>query len=187
MLMGARLTRIATRTGDAGMTGLVGGQRVSKDSVRVWALGTVDELNSAIGLASAFSTDKSLRADLARIQNDLCTLSAELATPPAQLLKGMPRIERTDVAGLEQLFKRRNARLGPLREFVLPGGSQAGAALHVARTVCRRAERFCVRLARREKLGEFVVPYLNRLSDVLFVLARQANRRDDVKEILWKK
>jgi len=185
--MGARLTTITTRTGDSGMTGLVGGRRVSKDSPRIEALGTADELNSALGLACAFCRATSLRADLMRIQNDLCTLSAELATPPDRFVAGMPRIESAHVAGLERLFERHQARHGSLREFVLPGGSRAGAALHLARTVCRRAERLCVRLARQEKLGEFVVPYLNRLSDVLFVLAREANRRQRVKERPWKK
>jgi cob(I)alamin adenosyltransferase len=165
-----RLTKIYTRTGDKGMTGLVGGKRASKDSPRIWAIGTVDELNAAIGLARALKPDPIL----AGVQNDLFDLGAELAGAP-------PRIRQSHITALEKLMDARNAKLGPLREFILPGGTPVGAQLHVARTICRRAERFCVRL----KPGGLVVPYLNRLSDALFVLARWANRGS--KNVFWAK
>lgn len=189
----ARLTKIYTRTGDKGDTGLVGGKRVSKDSPRIWAYGTVDELNSAIGLARAFNAERkgspSAKLDdvLAQVQNDLFDLGAELATPPEDLKTGMPSVGKQRITTLERLMDDLNSELGPLQEFILPGGSQTAAALHLARTICRRAERFCVRLAREERIGEQVVPYLNRLSDALFVLARWANKRQGVKEIFWKK
>lgn len=182
-----RLTKIYTRTGDKGDTGLVSGQRVSKDSARIWAYGTVDELNSAIGVARACRLNKKTDGILAQIQNDLFNLGAELATPPSKLIKGMPQIEQRHIDALEKLMDQLNARLGPLTEFILPSGCPAGAALHLARTICRRAERFCVRLAREETVGELVVPYLNRLGDALFVLARWVNYQAGVKETCWKK
>ena len=188
-----RLTKIYTRTGDRGDTGLVGGRRVSKDSPRIWAYGTVDELNSAIGLARACNAGKKtsfaakLDDVLAQIQNDLFDLGAELATLPEDRQTGMPGIGKQHITKLEQLMERLNAELGPLQEFILPGGSQIAATLHLARTICRRAERFCVRLTRNERIGEQIVPYLNRLSDALFVLARWANKKQKVREIFWKK
>ena len=147
----------------------------------------MDELNSAIGLARAFRPDKKTGTVLARIQSDLFNLGAELATLPEDFKPGMPGIDKKQIAALEKLMDELNAKLGPLKEFILPGGGQTAAALHLARTICRRAERFCVRLSREEKVGENVVPYLNRLSDALFVLARWANRKQGVKEIFWKK
>lgn len=183
----ARLTKIYTRTGDAGDTGLVGGRRVSKDSPRIWAYGTVDELNSAIGLARASNADRNLDIVLARIQNELFNVGAELATPADQFRKGMPAVSKREITGLEQLMDKLNAKLGPLKEFILPSGTASAAQLHVARTICRRAERFCVRLGRKEAIGEFVVPYLNRLGDALFVLARWANKTQRVKETFWRK
>ena len=183
----ARLTKIVTRTGDDGTTGLAGGKRVSKDSPRIWAVGTIDELNSAIGLACAIRTDPVLDAHLRQIQNDLFNLGAELATPPDAFKKGMPCVDQQRVAGLEKLVKDLARELGPLKEFILPGGGPVAAQLHVARTICRRAERFCVRLGKEEKIGDQVIPYLNRLSDALFMLARWANIRAAVKEAYWKK
>ena len=183
----ARLTRIVTRTGDNGTTGLAGGKRVSKDSPRVWANGTVDELNSAIGVARSINADAGLDTRLRRIQNDLFNLGAELATPAEDFRQGMPRIEQQHVADLEKLVEDLTQELGPLEEFILPGGSPVAAQLHVARTICRRAERFCVRLGKEEKIGEWVVPYLNRLGDALFTLARWANQKAGVKETYWKK
>jgi cob(I)alamin adenosyltransferase len=189
----ARLTKIYTRTGDKGETGLVGGKRVSKDSPRLWAYGTVDELNSVIGLARAFNAEKKSAAGckidtvLVRIQHALFNVGAELATLPQDHRPGMPGVGKKEITALEKLMDELNAELGPLREFILPAGGKTGAALHQARTICRRAERFCVRLAREERIGEFVVPYLNRLSDALFVMARWANKKQGVKETFWRK
>jgi cob(I)alamin adenosyltransferase len=182
-----RLTKIVTRTGDDGTTGLAGGKRVSKDSPRIWAVGTVDELSSAIGLARALRADPALDVRLREIQNDLFNLGAELATPANKFQKGMPRIEPQHITGLEELVEELSKELGPLTEFILPGGSPTGAQLHVARTICRRAERFCVRMRKEETIGELVVPYLNRLSDALFMLARWSNQKAGVKETCWKK
>jgi cob(I)alamin adenosyltransferase len=183
----ARLTNIVTRTGDDGTTGLAGGGRVSKDSPRVWAYGTVDELNSAIGVVRSLNADPDLDARLRHIQNDLFNLGGELATPPDKFQKGMPRIERQHAVDLEKQVEELTKELGPLQEFILPGGGPVGAQLHVARTICRRAERFCVRLGKEEKVGEFVTPYLNRLSDLLFTLARWSNQKAGAKETYWKK
>lgn len=183
----ARLTNIVTRTGDDGTTGLAGGGRVSKDSPRVWAYGTVDELNSAIGVVRSVNADLDLDARLRQIQNDLFNLGGELATPPDKFQQGMPRIERQHVIALEKQVGELTKELGPLQEFILPGGGPVGAQLHVARTICRRAERFCVRLGKEEKVGEFVTPYLNRLSDLLFTLARWANQKADIRETYWRK
>lgn len=171
-----RLTKIYTRTGDKGLTGLVGGQRVSKDSPRIWAYGTVDELNSAIGVARSLKPDKKTDAILAGIQNDLFDLGAELAG-------ASPMVRQARIDELEKLMDRCNAKLGALREFILPGGTPVAAQLHVARTICRRAERFCVRL----QPGGLVIPYLNRLSDALFVLARWANYKAGKKDVFWKR
>jgi len=182
-----RLTKIVTRTGDDGTTGLAGGKRVSKDSARVWAMGTVDELSSAIGLARALNADPDFDARLRSIQNDLFNLGAELATPLDKLQDGMPRIEQQHVADLEAMVEELTNQLGPLQEFILPGGTPAAAQLHVARTICRRAERFCVRLNKEEEVGALVVPYLNRLSDALFTLARWGNKQAGVNETYWKK
>jgi len=182
----ARLTKIHTHTGDLGDTGLVAGRRVSKDSPRIAAAGTVDELNSAIGMARALKPDRKTAAILVRIQNDLFDLGAELATLPKDFRSSIPRIESLHITTLEKLIDELNASLGPLEEFILPGGIPAAAQLHVARTVCRRAERLCVRLARRERIGERIVPYLNRLGDALFVLARWVNRKAGQPEIEWQ-
>ncbi len=183
----ARLTQIYTRTGDAGETGLVGGKRVSKDSPRIWACGTVDELNSAIGLARSLNKNRKLQTILAGIQNDLFNLGAELAAPAEHFVAGMPCIGAQHIAALEKLLDQSSRQLGPLKEFILPGGTPVAAQLHVARAICRRAERFCVRLARQERLGTGVIPYLNRLSDALFMLARLANRQVARRESFWKK
>jgi cob(I)alamin adenosyltransferase len=176
----ARLTKIYTRTGDKGTTGLVGGKRVSKNSPRLWACGTVDELNSAIGLARAFKPGKKTDAILAGIQNNLFDLGAELAGSPSY-------VRQSQIDALEDLMDDCNATLGPLREFILPGGNPVGAQLHVARTICRRAERFCVQLGRKERIGALVVPYLNRLSDTLFLLARWENYKPGQKDTFWHK
>jgi cob(I)alamin adenosyltransferase len=174
-----RLTRIYTRVGDDGTTGLVSGRRVSKDDVRLWAMGTVDELNSVIGVARSHNRYRQLDAVLGAIQNELFDLGAELA--------GAPQIGAEHVRTLEQLLDKLNAKLGPLREFIVPTGTPTAAALHQARTVCRRAERLVVRLAQREKLQPWVIPYLNRLSDGLFNLARWANQLARRRETYWKR
>jgi cob(I)alamin adenosyltransferase len=181
-----RITRVYTRSGDNGTTGLGGGQRVPKDARRIEAYGTVDELSSAIGVALAVGLEEGLAATLSSIQNDLfhlgsdlCILEEDKARMPA------PRIEGRHVEALETLMDRLSEELPPLENFVLPGGSVGAAALHVARTVCRRAERLLVGLSREEAVGEFTVRYLNRLSDALFVMARYENKRRGVPDLLW--
>jgi cob(I)alamin adenosyltransferase len=181
-----RLTRIYTRTGDDGSTGLGFGGRVAKDDLRIACYGTVDELNSALGLARAAAPPPEIDAPLARIQNDLFHLGADLCVPEKEkAAHPVPRIEPRHVEQLEAWIDEWNARLPALENFVLPGGTPAAAALHVARTVCRRAERRLVALVRREPVGEHDLPYLNRLSDLLFVLARAANQLAGVDDVLW--
>jgi cob(I)alamin adenosyltransferase len=182
-----RLTRIYTRTGDTGMTGLGGGRRVPKDSRRVETYGTVDELNSQIGLALSLGLCHRLAAELPRIQNELFDLGSDLATPAAsQARHPVPTVESRHIERLEALIDELNAVVGPLTNFLLPGGALGAAALHVARTVCRRAERQAAALAREEPIGPTVLPYLNRLSDALFVMARYENHERGVAEPLWQ-
>jgi cob(I)alamin adenosyltransferase len=185
--------KIYTKTGDDGSTGLFGGQRVSKSSARVDAYGTVDELNSVLGLArAALSNTPAADLDplLCDIQSALFTLGADLATPlPPPDAKDralIDRIQATDVATLEAAIDAHDATLPPLRAFILPGGSHPAAWLHLARTTCRRAERLCVSLSASEDLGPFIVQYLNRLSDLLFVLARAANHLLSVPDVPWQ-
>ena len=179
--MGYRLSKITTRTGDQGTTGLASGERVSKDSPRIRAAGAIDELNSWIGLLLAHEDANALRECLSEVQHGLFEAGAELSLP------GTSRITEQDLLALEAAVEKFNARLEPLREFVLPGGSPAAAACHVARTVCRRAETLVVALHALEPPGEnLLVPYLNRLSDLLFVLARVLNRQSGTPEPLWK-
>ena len=184
-----KLNRIYTRTGDDGTTGLASGPRRRKDDLRVEAYGTVDETNACVGLARLHTAgDAALDAMLARIQNDLFDLGADLATPDTgEALPYEPlRIVAAQVERLEREIDELNAELAPLKSFVLPGGSPAAAALHLARTVCRRAERLVVSLSRAQ--GEAVSPaavqYLNRLSDFLFVAARFVNDKGD-RDVLW--
>jgi cob(I)alamin adenosyltransferase len=181
-----RLTKIYTRAGDDGTTGLGGGQRVQKDALRVETYGTVDELSSALGLARALGLEPGLDASLARIQNELFHLGSDLCLPEAdKASRAVPRIEARHVEALEAEIDRMVAELGPLANFILPGGSVGGAQLHVARTICRRAERRAVALAREEPVGAHVVAYLNRLSDALFVMARWENRYRGVTDPVW--
>ncbi|HTX50295.1 MAG TPA: cob(I)yrinic acid a,c-diamide adenosyltransferase [Caulobacteraceae bacterium] len=181
------LNRIYTRAGDAGQTRLASGAPVSKSDARVEAYGAIDETNAVIGLARLSTAgDATLDPILARIQNDLFDLGADLATPPSEHEELRPalRIVASQVSRLEAEIDLLNERLEPLTSFVLPGGSAAAAALHVARTVCRRAERRCVALARAEAVSPEALKYLNRLSDLLFVAARHAN--DDGRgDVLW--
>jgi cob(I)alamin adenosyltransferase len=181
-----RLTNIYTRHGDEGETSLGGGQRVPKDSARIAAYGTVDELNSAIGVALAQGLSPRLRDTLPAIQNDLFHLGSDLAFREAdkEALE-LPQIEARHVQKLEQIINELNEIVGPLQNFILPGGSNGAAQLHAARTICRRAERATLTLARAEPIGDFVLPYLNRLSDLLFVMARYENKQRGITEPLW--
>jgi cob(I)alamin adenosyltransferase len=176
------VTRIYTRTGDLGETGLLGGARVGKDAARVRAYGQVDELNAALGFARALlPAQDAADGILKRIQSELFELGAELADPKGKARLGPERIEE-----LERDIDRMTAALPELKNFVLPGGSTAGAALHWARGVCRRAERELVALSREEKVGSDAVRYLNRLSDHLFTLARSVNHRAGKPEPPWR-
>jgi cob(I)alamin adenosyltransferase len=180
-----RLTKIYTRTGDEGLTGLGGGKRVPKDSRRVATYGTVDELNSQIGVALATGLCDRLTAELPHIQNELFDLGADLATPAeSQARHPVPTVEPRHIEQLERLIDELNGVVGPLANFLLPGGSPGAAQLHVARTICRRAEREATALARGEAIGPTVIPYLNRLSDALFVMARYENHERGVAEPL---
>lgn len=181
-----RITKVYTRTGDDGSTGLGAGQRVPKDSLRIAAYGTVDELNSSIGVAAACGLDAFLVSALGRIQNDIFHLGSDLCILEEDKKRlAVPRIEAGHVAGLERLIDEMSAALPPLANFILPGGSPGAASLHLARTICRRAERAVLRLSRTEAVGRSVVPYLNRLSDALFVMARFENLRKGVPDVLW--
>ena len=174
-----RISKVYTRTGDTGETSLVGGARVSKASIRVEAYGDVDEVNSIIGLARAWLRDAEVDEVLGIIQNDLFTLGADLASRSGI---EVPRIQESFVETLEQLSDRFLAELEPLKEFILPGGSEAGATLHLARTVARRAERRAVKLSEVEDVNAPAIVYLNRLSDLLFILARVVNQRGAIPE-----
>lgn len=178
--MGHRLSKISTRTGDAGETGLGNGARVSKDSARIAALGDIDELNSALGVMLAEDVPADLRAVFEQVQHDLFDLGGELSIPGHALL-GDPQ-----VAALEAALERCNRDLAPLKEFILPGGSRAAAAAHLARTVCRRAERTVVALARSEPVSDPARRYLNRLSDLLFVAGRTLNRAAGRGDVQWR-
>ena len=181
-----RLTKLYTRKGDDGTTGLGGGQRVPKDSLRVSAYGAVDELNSALGVALAHGLSARLTEILPVIQNELFHLGSDLCFVEEDKAKfNIPQIEDRHVEQLEQWIDEFNEAVGPLENFILPGGSVGAAHLHLARTICRRAEREAIALAREEPLGAFVRPYLNRLSDLLFVMARYENKQRGVAEPLW--
>ena len=176
--------KIYTKTGDKGETSLFGGKRVPKDSLRIEAYGTVDELNSVIGVCRSVNTVKEVDSILEEIQNDLFTLGADLATPQSSENK-IQRIQSSDISRLEHHIDRIELLLEPLRNFILPSGNRAAAMLHLARTVCRRAERLVVKLAHEESVNESSVIYLNRLSDLLFVLGRRVNTLSSTPEIKW--
>jgi cob(I)alamin adenosyltransferase len=181
------LTRIYTRSGDKGRTALANGERRAKHDLRIEAFGTVDETNAAIGLARLHTADTAIDEVLARIQNDLFDLGADLATPEEDAPRQAPlRILETQVDRLEREIDAMNESLSPLRSFVLPGGTPAAAHLHLARTTCRRAERLVVALSDKpdEVVSAAAVKYLNRLSDLLFVASRFANERG-AKDVLW--
>lgn len=182
--------KIYTRRGDRGETDLFGGDRVGKDDLRVRAYGDVDELNAVVGVAGAAlepKRDADMLGLIERIQSSLFDLGSQLATPSAEHFdkSGLPRVDAGDVSELEARIDAFEQEIEPLKTFVLPGGSAAAAALHHARTVCRRAERHCVSLDRDQPLDEAIVKYLNRLSDLLFTLARVANARAGVADVAW--
>ncbi len=179
--MGHRLTQIATRTGDDGTTGLGDGSRTRKDSLRVAAMGDVDELNSTIGLLLTEPLPDDIREALIDIQHDLFDLGGELCIP------GFENLAETQVAQLDALLLRYNATLPRLQEFILPGGSRSAAIAHIARTVCRRAERAIVSLGGEEAIRPACRQYVNRLSDLLFVLARVLNRHEGGTDVQWQK
>jgi cob(I)alamin adenosyltransferase len=181
-----RITTIYTRKGDDGETSLGGGQRVPKDAPRVAAYGTVDELNSAIGVALAHGLSPRLMETLSIIQNELFHLGSDLAfREEDKQTDSLPQIEERHVQKLEELIDELNEVVGPLQNFILPGGSIGAAHLHMARTICRRAERAVYTLAREEPIGGLVMAYLNRLSDLLFVMARYENNQRGLTEPLW--
>jgi cob(I)alamin adenosyltransferase len=178
--MGNRLTKIVTRTGDDGSTGLADGSRVPKDTLRIETIGAVDELNSNIGLLLTENLPENARACLTDVQHDLFDLGGELSIP------GHPVMSEAHAVRLESLLDDFNAALPPLKDFILPGGSRAASLAHVARTVCRRAERRLVTLSQQEKVSPCLLQYLNRLSDLLFVLARALNRHAGLGDVLWQ-
>ena len=186
-----RKSKLYTRTGDSGQTSLFGGRRVSKDHPRVMAYGTIDELNSVLGVAISFVRQRKIVDALHDIQNELFNIGAELASDkPVRRGKqaaGVIRIDPAKTQWLERLIDEYDARVPTLRTFILPAGSPAAAALHLARTVCRRAERTVVTLARDEPVSPAIIVYLNRLCDLLFVLARYLNKIDRRRELPWRK
>lgn len=178
--MGNRLSKIYTRTGDNGTTGLGDGSRINKDSIRVEAMGDVDELNSVIGLILAEGVSPRLQITLTKIQHDLFNLGGEICIP------GYVLLTTSCVDALEQHIDLLNEELNPLKEFILPGGSKSAAFCHLARTVCRRAERKLIELHRHEKVTEISLQYLNRLSDLLFVMCRIINKEAGINDVLWR-
>lgn len=179
--MGNRLSKIATRTGDKGTTGLGDGSRIDKDGLRIHAMGDVDELNSHIGVLMCEDLPPALQEELKAIQHDLFDLGGELSIP------GYTLITEAQVARLDDLLEKYNADLPPLKDFILPGGSRAAAIAHVCRTVCRRAERCIVSLGKADKINEAPRQYMNRLSDLLFVLSRVLNRYAGGSDVQWEK
>lgn len=176
--------KIYTKTGDKGQTSLFGGKRVPKDELRIEAYGTVDELNSLLGICRSMNPPGEISGILEKIQNELFILGADLATP-GDSSRSSGRIQPTTVAGLEQHIDAVEPKLEPLKNFILPGGNPVASMLHFARTVCRRAERRTVQLAREQEINELNVVYLNRLSDLLFVLARWSNAISKTHETKW--
>lgn len=178
--------KLYTKTGDDGTTGLFGGQRVRKDSLRVEAYGTVDELNASLGLAAVVCKHAELSAILTRLQNELFDLGAVLCTPPGPLPKHIKPITKQHIESAERDIDALCAPLPELTNFILPGGTELAARLHLARCIARRAERIIVALAQQEPAGELVVIYVNRLSDLFFAMARRANQLEGIEDVLWK-
>lgn len=190
-----RITKVYTRTGDAGKTRLAGGQQVWKDSLRVEAYGTIDELNASVGVVRVINADmkeesqaaQRLEDELRWVQNKLFDVGSILATAPGQTFKNMPQVAVQDVIRLEKLIDRCQKDLKPLKEFILPGGGKVSGFLHQARTVCRRAERLCVALSKTEPVDPTIIKFVNRLSDALFVLARWVATTQGEPEFLWER
>ena len=193
--MAIRINRVYTRTGDKGETGLVGGKRVPKDSPRIEAYGTVDELNSIVGLARVFNEERIKDGEAHRfldqvlrdIQEELFNLGSELATPPDSRFKGTISIGKEQVKRIEEIIDECQKTLEPLKSFILPGGGRIGGYLHQCRTVCRRAEREVLRLSRVEETSEWAIKYINRLSDLFFVLSRWVGKHLGEQEYLWQR
>jgi cob(I)alamin adenosyltransferase len=190
-----RITKVYTRVGDKGETGLVGGKRVPKDSPRIDAYGTIDELNSIVGLARVFNEEdldageahQFLDGVLCQIQDELFDLGSELATPPEFFQEGMYRVSQKEIDRIEKLIDQCQKDLEPLKSFILPGGGRVGAYLHQCRTVCRRAEREILRLSRAEEINHDAIKYMNRLSDLFFVLSRWISKQTGEQEYLWQR
>jgi len=179
--MAKRITKVVTRTGDDGSTGLADGSRIAKSSVRIECIGDVDELNSQLGLLLTEGIDEEISSIVREIQNKLFDIGAELALPQNALIDGKT------VSRIEQWIEHYNSKLEPLQEFILPGGGKAGAVCHLARAVCRRCERHLFRLAEAEKVNQHTTTYINRLSDLLFILARLLVKMQGGVEIYWRK
>lgn len=181
--------KIYTKTGDKGETGLFGGKRVPKSSIRINSYGTVDELNAAIGLALCSAKDEKVKSILKKLQNQLFVVGADLATPLEVDTKiiSIPRISNEDIVGSENDIDLFNRQLESLRYFILPGGTQSAAQLHVARTICRRAEREVVLLSQQEEINQNIVIFLNRISDLLFILSRMENKIAEIPDQKWEK
>jgi cob(I)alamin adenosyltransferase len=193
--MAVRINRVYTRTGDKGETALVGGKRVPKDSLRIEAYGTIDELNSVVGIARVFNEEnleageahRFLDEVLCKLQDELFDLGSELATPPEFFQEGMYRVGEDEIVRLEKLIDKCQEGLEPLNSFILPGGGRIGAYLHQCRTVCRRAEREILRLSREEEVNPNAIKYVNRLSDLFFVLSRWIAKQTGAPEYLWQR
>jgi len=181
--------KISTKTGDSGETGLFGGKRVQKSSIRISAYGTVDEMNAVIGVALCSVQNNDVKSILGKLQNQLFTVGADLASPleinPKNI--SIPRVSNQDILNIEAAIDLLEKELEPLRYFILPGGSDAAAQLHVVRTVCRRAEREVVLLAQQEEINQNIVILLNRISDLLFVLSRIENKTSGIPDQKWEK
>lgn len=193
--MAVRITKVYTRTGDRGETALVGGKRVPKDSPRIDAYGTIDELNSIVGLARVFNEEsidageahQFLDEVLCQLQDELFDLGSELATPAESFQEGMYRVGEDEIHRIEKLIDKCQEDLEPLKSFILPGGGRVGAYLHQCRTVCRRAEREILRLSRQEEVNPNLIKYVNRLSDLFFVLSRWIAKQTGEQEYLWQR
>jgi cob(I)alamin adenosyltransferase len=190
-----RITKVYTRTGDAGKTRLAGGQQVWKDSLRVEVYGTIDEVNASVGVVRVMNGESAdghkeaqqLEEELRWVQNKLFDVGSILATAPGQTFKNMPQVAAKDVVRLERMIDRCQKDLEPLKEFILPGGGKVSGFLHQARTVCRRAERLCVALSKTEPVDPMIIKFINRLSDALFVLARWVAKTQGEPEFLWER